>query len=274
MLPLGLGIPGEEMELEEMLEEAHKPSRPGGLKIEEAGELGGATEKQEKIQAQTFKIGGHEVVEELREGEDVSYLKCVKCGLTVRLDEAGKLSEARCVTAEAVIERVPEPAVKPEVNTCGYCGKTAVGSYPVECVGNNLIDIPLCKDCMKKLEETYMNARPNIMGLSRKSRVRCRHPLENSRAIAWQHYTATWYVASEDGGWPCPACGTVFERLLDAVKHFSEKHPELPSRSGREYVAGIGEVSKTWQGYYCPVCGLLCNDEKTLRGHYKTHGGV
>jgi len=262
-----------------MLEEP-TPSKPDireeqelELEEEESG-VREDVERQETVQVQTMKVGGHEVVEEVVEGEDVSYLKCVKCGLTVRLDEAGKLSEARCVTSEAVIERTPEPALKPEVKTCGYCGKTAVGSYPVEYVGNNPIDIPLCKDCMKKLEETYMNARPNIMGLSRKSRVRCRHPLENSRTIAWQHYTATWYVASEDGRWPCPACGKVFERLLDAVKHFSEKHPELSSRSGREYVGGIGEVSKTWQGYYCPFCGLLCDDEKTLRGHYKTHGGV
>jgi len=269
MLPLGLGRPEETMELEEMLEEAYKPSRPGGLKIEEAEELEReATEKQEKIQAQTFKVGGHEVVEELREGEDVSYLKCVKCGLTVRLDEAGKLSEARCVTA--VIERIPEPKIK----TCGYCGGAAIGLYPVEYVdNNNPIEMPVCSQCASKIEETYLKVRPNTAGLTGKTRVRCRHPLEASRKVAWHHYTATWYVEDENSRWPCPACGAVFDRILEAVKHFSEKHPELPSRSGREYVAGLGEVSKTWQGYYCPVCGLLNETEDSLKKHYRTHGG-
>jgi hypothetical protein len=126
---------------------------------------------------------------------------------------------------------------------------------------------------LRKIEEAYLKMRPNIMGLSRKSRVRCRHPLENSRTVAWHHYTATWYMMDENGRWPCPACGMVFDRLLKTVKHFTEKHPDLPSKAGREYVRGLGEVSRTWQGYYCPVCGLLCDSEATLKDHYKSHGG-
>ena|GEM_PF-1150702 len=274
---MGLGRPGEEMELEEMLEEAPKQVEQGELKIEEEAEeievaKEEAVEKVEAVRIKTFKIGSHEVVEELKEGEEVSYITCIRCELTVRLDEVSRLSEAKCI--EGATEQVTEKAKeKTEMSRCGYCGKTAVGSYPAEYVDNNPVEVPLCNECLKKIEEAYLKMRPNIMGLSRKSRVRCRHPLENSRTVAWHHYTATWYVMDENGRWPCPACSIVFDRLLEAVKHFTEKHPDLPSKAGREYVRGLGEVSKTWQGYYCPVCGLLCDSEATLRDHYKSHGG-
>ena len=279
MLPLGLGRPEELLELEEMLEEA-EPSKPEAreLKLEEGMEeaeviLEGVEKPVKTVEAtkaKNFRIGGHEVVEEVVEGEDLSYLRCLRCGLTVRLDEVGKLSEAGCTGG--VAEPVTGPA-KTEMKTCGYCGKAAVGSYPAEYVDNTPIEVPLCVECMKKLEETYLKTRPNIMGLSKKARVRCRHPMEDTRTVAWHHYTATWYIMDEDGRWPCPACGAVFDRILEAVKHFTEEHPELPSKAGREYVRGLGEVSRTWQGYYCPVCGLLCESEAALREHYRAHGG-
>jgi uncharacterized C2H2 Zn-finger protein len=261
------------MELEEMLEEAPKPVEPKELKIEEeVEEMEAAKEEavEKAVKIKTFRIGSHEVVEELREGEEVSYITCVRCGLTVRLEEVSRFSEAKCIGGAQVAEQAREKA---EMSRCGYCGKAAVGSYPAEYVDNNPIEVPLCQQCMGKIEEAYLKMRPNIMGLSRKSRVRCRHPLENTRTVAWHHYTATWYVMDENGRWPCPACGMVFDRLLEAVKHFTEKHPELPSKAGREYVRGLGEVSRTWQGYYCPVCGLLCDSEATLKDHYKGHGG-
>jgi len=223
-----------------------------------------------------MKIGDHEVVEEVATGEDLSYLKCVRCGLTVKLDEVGKLLEARCgggVLKPAAEQVKADMGQKTGVGTCGYCGGEAIGLYPVEYVDSSPIEMPVCGQCAGKVEEAYLKARPNVMGLSRKVRVRCRHPLEASRRVAWHHYTATWYVEGEDGMWPCPACGAVFDRILEAVKHFVEKHPELPSKAGREYVAGVGEVFRTWQGYYCPVCGLICESEAALKEHYKTHGG-
>ena len=63
-----------------------------------------------------------------------------------------------------------------------------------------------------------------------------------------------------------------FDRLADAIKHFAEKHPEKPG-FGREFVKDVEEVPKTWQGYYCLRCGLLCRSEEELREHSKAHGG-
>ena len=277
MLPLGLGRPEELLELEEMLEEPKqlKPDireEPSLELEEEEHEEGEAVERTGTVQVQTMKIGEHEVVEEIVEGEDVSYLKCVRCGMTVRLDEVSKLSETKCIETQVVTKTVTESKTV-ELKTCGYCGGEAIGLYPVEYVDNNPIEVPVCGQCAGKIEETYLKARPNMTGLTRKARVRCRHPLEASRKVAWHHYTATWYVGDEKGRWPCPACGAVFDRILEAVKHFTEKHPELPARSGREYIIGVGEVSRTWQGYYCPTCGLLCESEVALKEHYKTHGG-
>ena len=264
MLPLELGRPEETMELEEMLEEVPKPEAEE-LKLENSLEeeaIEGETTRA--VQVRTMKIGGHEVVEEVVEGEEVSYLKCVRCGMAVRLTDVSKLSETRCV---ASAETVSEP------KTCGYCGGAAIGLYPVEYVDSSPMDMPVCSQCASKIEETYLKVRPNTAGLTGKTRVRCRHPLEASRKVAWHHYTATWYVEDENSRWPCPACGAVFDRILEAVKHFSEKHPELPSKAGREYLASVGEVFRTWQGYYCPVCGLLNETEDSLKKHYRTHGG-
>jgi uncharacterized C2H2 Zn-finger protein len=268
---------GEPPELEEMLEaemeaEETRPEepKPEGLRLE-AEELEEAEKPivaAEIAQPKTFKIGGHEVVEELREGEDVSYLRCLKCGLTVRLDEVSKLAEAGCAG-----EQAPDAGQGPEraeARTCEYCGREAVGRYPIEYVGGSPLYLPLCSDCAKKIEEMYVVTRPNIADRSKKRLIRCRHPLEGARRVAWHSYTKTWFVDKE-GRWPCPACGAVYDRLLDAVKHFVEEHPDLTARSGREYVASVGEVWKTWQGYYCPACGLLCDDSKTLQEHYKLH---
>jgi len=268
---LGLGRPGEEMELEEILEEAPRLEE---LKIEEEVEEGGEdTEKRavEHVQVEkTFKIGNHEVEEQLIEGEELSYLKCVKCGFSIRLDEAAKLSEVECVSRE-VIEGAPTSKAEPR--TCGYCGREAVGIYPVEYVDNTPVEIPLCEQCIGKVEEFYLKARPNIMGASRKARIVCRHPLEGLRAVAWNNHLSTWFVRDESGKWPCPRCGALFSRLLDVTKHFIEKHPELPTIRDREYVVGVGEAFRTWQGLYCPLCGLLCESEEDLKNHYRGHGG-
>lgn len=274
MLPLELGRPEETMELEEALEEVPKPEAEE-LKLEnslEEGAIEGETTRA--VQVRTMKIGDHEVVEEVATGEDLSYLKCVRCGLTVRLDEVGELLEARCGggVLKPAAEQVEKEIVQ-KAGTCGYCGGEAIGLYPVEYVDSSPMEMPVCGQCAGRIEEAYLKARPNVMGLSRKVRVRCSHPLEASRRVAWHHYTATWYVEGEDGRWPCPACGAVFDRILEAVKHFVEKHPELPSKAGREYAADLGEVFRTWQGYYCPVCGLLCESEAALKEHYRTHGG-
>jgi len=93
--------------------------------------------------------------------------------------------------------------------------------------------------------------------------------MEGVRKVAWNSYTKTWFTLNEEGKWQCPACRERSHRLLDIIRHFVEKHPDLVA-SGREYVAGIGEVWKTWQGYYCPACGLLCN-LKELKEHYESH---
>ena len=269
---MGLGRPGEEMELEEML---FQPSKPGELKVEEEVEEGGEDAEKsamERVQVkETFRIGGHEVEEQLIEGEELSYLKCVKCGFSVRLDEVAKLSEVECVSRKVIEDT---STGKAEPTTCSYCGRSPIiGVYPTEYyIDNNPIEMPLCHDCAKRIEDFYLRARPNIMGASRKARIVCRHPLEGLRAIAWNNYLSTWFVRGESGRWPCPRCGALFSRLLDVTKHFIEKHPELPVRD-REYVVGVGEVFKTWQGYYCPICGLLCESEEGLREHYKSHGG-
>jgi len=268
---LGLGRPGEEMELEEMLEEM---PRPRELKLEE--EERGVEEVEKPVmvaetKVRAFSIGEHEVAEELREGEDVSYLRCLKCGLIVRLDEVGKLSETKCIrAAEQEAEQTREKA---EISRCGYCGRSpVVGIYPTEYVEGSPIEVPLCEECARKVEEFYLKARPNVSGLTRKARVRCKHPLEDSRAVAWHHFTSTWYVRGEDGTWPCPSCHANFDRLLDVIKHFIERHQELLMVAGREYIKGLGEVSRTWQGLYCPLCGLLCKSEEDLKNHYRSHG--
>ena len=255
-----------------MLEEAPKPVE---LKIEEEAEeieaaKEEAVERVEAVKIKTFRIGNHEVVEELREGEEVSYITCVRCGLTVRLDEVGKLSETKCI--EGATEQTEKAREKAEISRCGYCGRSpVVGIYPTEYVEGSPIEVPLCEECARKVEEFYLKARPNVSGLTRKARVRCKHPLEDSRAVAWHHFTSTWYVRGEDG-WPCPSCHVNFNRLLDVIKHFIERHQELLMVAGREYIKGLGEVSRTWQGLYCPLCGLLCKSEEDLKNHYRSHG--
>jgi rubrerythrin len=257
--------------------EAEEASKPAELKLEEVEEAvekaGRAIAAAEAVQPKTFRIAGHEVVEELREGEDVSCLRCVKCGLVVRLDEVSKLTDTPCAEGrrQDEVEQKREEAEKVEARACEYCGKPSMGAYPIEYVSGSQVYLSLCSDCAKKVEEMYAVARPNIADRSGKRLIRCRHPMEGVRRLAWYHYAATWFMADEDGRWPCPACGAVYDRLLDAAKHFVEKHPDLASRSGREHVTGVGDVWRTWQGYYCPVCGLLCDSVKTLREHYESH---
>jgi uncharacterized C2H2 Zn-finger protein len=256
-----------EMEAEETRPEEPKPE---GLRLE-AEELEEAEKPivaAEIAQPKTFKVGVHEVVEELREGEDVSYLRCLRCGLTVRLDEVSKLAEAGCAG-----EQAPDAGQGPEraeARTCEYCGREAVGRYPIEYVGGSPIYLALCGDCARKIEELYANARPNIADRTGKRLIRCRHPFEGVRKVAWNSYMKTWFTLNEEGKWQCPACGITRGKLLDVIKHFVERHPELASRSGREYVAGVGDVWRTWQGYYCPACGLLLADAKALREHYES----
>jgi hypothetical protein len=265
---------GEPPELEEMLEsemEAEE-TRSEGLRLE-AEELEEAEKPiaaAEAVQPKTFKVGGHEVVEELREGEDVSYLRCLRCGLTVRLDEVARLTETRCAGEPTLEKAGAEPSQLAEARTCEYCGKPSVSAYPIEYVGGSPLYLSLCADCAKKIEEMYVIARPNIVDRTGRL-LRCRHPMEGVRKVAWNSYTKTWFTLNEEGKWQCPACGIARSNLLlDIIKHFVEKHPDL-ARSGREYVASVGEVWKTWQGYYCPACGLLCDSVKTLREHYESH---
>jgi hypothetical protein len=256
-----------------MLEEAEREAKPEGLRLE-AEELEEAEKPiaaAEIAQPKTFKVGAHEVVEELREGEDVSYLRCLRCGLTVRLDEVARLTETGCAGEPTLEKAGAEPSQLAEARTCEYCGKPSVSAYPIEYVGGSPLYLPLCADCARKIEEMYIVARPNIADRTGKKLIRCRHPMEGGvRKVAWNSHAKTWFVADEDGRWPCPACGAAYDRLLDAVKHFVEKHPDLAARSGREYVSGVGDVWRTWQGYYCP-CGLLCDSVKTLREHYESH---
>ena len=273
---------GEPPELEEMLEEAEmeaKPEeepKPEGLRLE-AEELEEverpAMVATEAAKPRTMRIGGHEVVEELREGEDVSYLRCLRCGLTVRLDEVSKLADTPCMEErrQDETEQKREETGKAEARACEYCGKPSIGAYPIEYVSGSPVYLSLCADCAKKIEELYANARPNIADKTGKRLIRCRHPFEGVRKVAWNSYTKTWFTLNEEGEWQCPACGIAHGRLLDIIKHFIEKHPDLASRSGREHVTGVGDVWRTWQGYYCPACGLLLANAKALREHYESH---
>ena len=259
------------MEAEETRPEEPKPE---GLRLEaEELEETRLAAAPEPIHPKTMKIGGHEVVEELREGEDVSYLRCLRCGLTVRLDEVSKLADTPCMEErrQDETEQKREETGKAEARACEYCGKPSIGAYPIEYVSGSPVYLSLCADCAKKIEEMYVIARPNIVDRTGKRLLRCRHPMEGVRKVAWNSYMKTWFTLNEEGKWQCPACGITRGKLLDVIKHFVEKHPDLVARSGREHVTSVGEVWKTWQGYYCPACGLLCNSVKELKEHYESH---
>ena len=224
----------------------------------------------------TYRIGDHVVQEVVVEGQPVTWIKCLLCGAEVPLTEVSKLKEMPCKVPgkEGEVEEVKKEEEKVKhAGVCEYCGGEAVGRYPVAGM-----EVSLCEKCLDKYEEFYLRARPSLSrrdpATNKVVTVRGRHPLELAERpprIAWVNELSTWFV-EEGGKWPCPACGKRFDRLADAIRHFAEKHPEKPG-FGREFVNGLGDVPKTWQGLYCLRCGLLCGSEEELRKHYMAHGG-
>ncbi|MEM0452853.1 MAG: hypothetical protein QW382_07070 [Nitrososphaerota archaeon] len=244
------------METEESREE---------LKVEEA--------EEEKLEASStrevsiYKIGEHEVEEV--EGEGVyTTLRCVKCGLTLPLNEVDKLASNPCM-------REPIDAGSREASreVCEFCGREAIGRYYTGGASpNQMISIPMCSDCLSKHEQLYMKNRPAMVYGRRL--VRGRYPAIEEEKTAWVNEISTWFI-SRNGSWTCPRCREEFKRLGDAVKHFIETHPELTSTKEKIYVHGIGEVYKTWQGLFCNICGLMLPSKDALREHYRIHhGGV
>jgi len=270
----------EEVEVEGLEEEAEE-TRPLMLEEEEAEEAEEAEAKPaEPVKVveekpRTYRIGDHVVQEVVVEGQPVTWIKCLLCGAEVPLTEVAKLKERPCKvpTKEAEDGEVREEKRVEPVGVCEYCGGEAAGRYPVAGM-----EIALCSKCLDKYEEFYLKARPSLSrrdpATNKVVTVRGRHPLElmeKPPRIAWVNELSTWFI-EEGGKWPCPACGEKFDRLADAIRHFAEKHPEKGGFS-REFVNGYGDVPKTWQGFYCLRCGLLCRSEEELREHYKTHGG-
>jgi len=269
----------EGVEVEEPEEEAEE-AQPLRLEEEEAEEAEEAKpSEQPKIveeKPKTYRIGDHVVQEVVVEGQPVTWIRCLLCGAEVPLTEVSKLKEKPCKVPgkegeaeEVKEEKRPEPA-----GVCEYCGGEAVGRYPVAGM-----EIALCEKCLDKYEEFYLKARPSITRrdplTNKVATIRVKHSLElleKPPKIAWVNELTTWFI-EENGKWPCPACGEKFDRLAEAIKHFAEKHPEKAGWE-REFVNGLGEVPKTWQGFTCPKCGLFEGDAKLLKLHYKkVHGG-
>ncbi len=147
-----------------------------------------------------------------------------------------------------------------------FCGARAIGKYPLEDVGGPT-DVWLCNKCLERYEEFYLYCRPLLRSLTRK--VVTGQCDVGGRRYAWVGWLMTWFI--EDGGiWPCPACTEKFYRLADVIRHFQKTHL---GKVGWEkvYVKDVGEVTATWQGFFCPICGLFLQSEEDLRRHNSTH---
>lgn len=220
-----------------------------------------------------FRVGGHMLQEVVVEGQPVSRLRCLACGVEAPLTEAAKLKDAPCRREPA---ELVEEAKTPEKGVCEYCGGEAYAKYPV-----GGMEVWLCERCLDRYEEFHLRSRPSATWRDPITRrviaFKVRHSMElmeEPPRIAWVQDLATWFIQDADGAWPCPACGEKFSRLAYAIKHFAERHPEKATWD-REYVKGVGEVSRTWQGYVCPRCGLFETNAEILRAHYRrVHGGA
>jgi len=218
-----------------------------------------------------YRIGDHAVQEAVVEGQPVTWVRCVVCGAEAPLTELARLKGAPCRPSMKGGE-VREVEEERAADRCEYCGGEAVGRYPA--AG---IEVALCGRCLGKYEEFYLKARPSLTVKrgSKAGAIRGRHPMELGEPprprVAWSSELMTWFIEGDDG-WPCPACAEKFNRLADVIKHFAERHPE---RLGweRVYVRGVGDAPRTWQGIFCPSCGLFLESEEGLREHYRSHGG-
>jgi len=255
----------EDVESEEPLSEAPEQGvEELGLEEEESEEnevkLEATIEAPEEGGRKTFPLGEHEVVEEVTD-EPVSALRCIKCGASVKLTEALRLKQMECKGKP--IEKVEE--TKSEVEGfCSRCGtRTQVlPSY----VG------PLCRNCADLLERYSLTSRPVVV---RRGWLGGRHPADVDKStptqvkVAWVGELKTFFV-NKDGSWLCPYCGAGFGTLAEATAHTAERHPMMLKWEWT-LVRGVGEVVATGQGYFCPVCGLLCPSEEELRRHYQSH---
>lgn len=218
----------------------------------------------------TFKVGEHVVEEVLIEGEDVSHLRCMRCGLTVPLTEAAKFRESPCKQDSKRNEE--------RRGVCELCGREdRVAGYPVwDSTSREFKDKLLCLQCQRRYEDFYITTRPSVSA-NRKRSVKARHPLEGERDVdvAWFGELATFF-AKRGGLWECPACDARFSRFGDASRHFLQRHLEKASRGFETaWDPSVGDYVTTWQGSFCPVCGLLLPSVEELRKHHSAeHGEV
>lgn len=241
------------------------------LGISEA-EVKGSETVQVEVK-KTFSIGSHEVEEVVKEGEEVSYLRCIKCGVEVQLLEADKLISIECGTVEEDEEKVEAEKTEKteEAGACEYCGGRAIGRYYVSGASpTEMMQVPVCEQCLRRIEEFFMKNRPTIV--YGKKIVRLKYPADEDVKVAWVNEISTFFTG-RNGSWPCPKCGKMFNRLAETVKHFIESHPELTSTKDRIYTK-VGEAFKTWQGLFCRVCGLMLPDEDALVEHHRIHHEV
>jgi len=194
-----------------------------------------------------FKVGEHEVVEE--SAEDISLLRCVRCGAKSYLTESSKLAETPCSPASKTEEVNME-------KKCVACGKPATKSMPSWNITTNAIEpISLCDNCSRdwlKLLRKGPEIRPNVYG---RARGYFFQPLK------------TWF--EEIGGaWPCPACPEFFDEFLEVVRHFSDMHRDRVGSEVEEVSVNGVKGYRCWQGIYCS-CGYLCENERHLLYHYR-----
>jgi len=255
----------EDVGSEESLSEAPEQGVEG-LGLEEEEER--FEEEETKVQKEqvetpegerhrTFPLGEHEVEEVVVPGEAISMLRCTRCGASAKLTEALKLKQAEC---KPKVDEVPAESKRVE-GFCARCGApAALPSYAG----------PLCKGCADVLERYSLSSRPVVI---RRGWLGGRHPADLDATaqvkVAWVGELKTFFECRE-GSWLCPYCGAGFGTLAEATAHTAERHPMMLKWEWT-LVRGVGEVVATGQGYFCPVCGLLCPSEEELRRHYQSH---
>ncbi len=239
----GPSAPELRLEEEEPVEESPQP-----LRLEESAEVEVAAEAvaPEPARPGVIRLFGHEL-EELAGAGEVSVLRCIRCGAEAPLTEAAALRERPC-----------NPSAGAGGGFCRVCGKTGIESG-------------YCDECAKGVEEYALVARP-LVDYERRP-VKVLPPEEKADGWAWvgTHRTFFPYLAREGGrAWPCPACGIEYRRLVDAMEHFANAHPERTGGFERVFdVKTRMDYWRSWQGYVCPACGRLVDPAKHKCGEGK-----
>ena len=59
-------------------------------------------------------------------------------------------------------------------------------------------------------------------------------------------------LKDNDGNWICSVCGYLSKKKTNTTMHVESKHVQS-------------------QGFYCPDCGVVCPNRKSLRNHQHRH---